>query len=796
MFDDMRSFLRFIKKLFILGVVVVGLAAAGIIYYMEFQLPDIKELNTVHLQVPLQVFTHDGKLIAEYGEIRRIPVPYDQIPKQLINALLATEDQRYFQHPGIDIPGLMRASIKLIATGRKEQGGSTITMQVARTFYLTRHKTFGRKLREILLALKIDHTLSKQKILELYLNKIFFGSRAYGVEAAAEVYYGKSLNQLSLDQFAMLAGLPKAPSALNPLTNPIAAKKRRDHVLQRMLEVGYIDKKSYDKALAAPLNAHYHELQTEIKAPYVGELVRQQLQQMYGDEVYTDGFKVYTTVDSHLQVLANQVVRDGLITYDQRHGYRGSEGNLGVPDLKQMEEWEKKLDNIPIVNGLEPAVVIDITTNTMTVLRANGSLLTIPWQGLSWARKQINEDLLDRFPKTAGEIAKLGDLVRITPGPQGYRLTQVPKAEAGIVALNPVNGQILAMVGGFDYQTSKFNRITNANRQAGSSFKPFIYSAALEKGYTLATIINDAPVVVENPNDNSLWRPQNSSRRFYGPTRLREGLILSRNLVSIRLLDLTGISYAVKYSQKFGFTKGQLPPNLTLALGTAMVTPLQMASAYAIFANGGFKVVPYAIDSIQQGEQIIYQAKPLSACMDCPQPEEKAKPDPTHAPRVISPQNAFLITSALQDVIQNGSAKQARVLNRKDLAGKTGTTQNEVDAWFAGYNREIVTITWLGFDHEQRSLHEYGAQAALPMWIDFMQTALKNHPEQPILQPPGIVSVRIDPQTGKRTNAHDPLAKFEYFMSPFVPEEDQSTLTQDNTTAAHDDSINNPGGVY
>jgi penicillin-binding protein 1A len=792
----MRSFLRFIKKLFILGVVILGIVVLGLLYYIEFQLPDIKELNTVHLQVPLQIYTQDGKLIAEYGEIRRIPLPYSQIPKQLIDAVLATEDQRYFQHPGIDIPGLMRAGIKLIATGRKEQGGSTITMQVARTFYLTRHKTFGRKLREILLALKIDHTLSKQKILELYLNKIFFGSRAYGVEAAAEIYYGKSLNQLRLDQFAIIAGLPKAPSALNPLTNPVAAKKRRDHVLARMYELQYIDQKAYEKALAAPLDAHYHELQTEIKAPYVGELVRQQLQQMYGDTVYTNGYKVYTTIDSQLQILANQVVRANLLAYDQRHGYRGPEGNMGVPDLKQMEEWEKKLNNIPIVNGLEPAVVIDITANTITVLRANGSLSTISWQGLSWARRQINDDYLDRYPKTASDIVKLGDLVRITATPEGYRLTQLPKAEAGIVALNPNNGQILAMVGGFDYQTSKFNRITSANRQPGSSFKPFIYSAALEKGYTLATIINDAPVVIENPIDNSLWRPQNSSRRFYGPTRLREGLTLSRNLVSIRLLDLIGISYAIKHSQKFGFTKSQLPPSLSLALGTALVTPLQMASAYAIFANGGFKIVPFAIDSIKDGEQVIFQAKPLTACSDCPPQNNKDTPDTTHAPQVLSSQNAFLITSALQDAIQRGAASLTRNLNRKDLAGKTGTTQNQVDAWFAGYNKEIVTITWLGFDHEQRSLHEYGAQAALPMWIDFMQTALKGHPEQSIDQPPGIVSVRIDPQTGKRASIHDPIAKFEYFMSPFVPEDDPNLMTQDNTTAPHEEIMDNTEEAY
>jgi len=790
----MEYFFRTLKKLGIISIVSFGIIAIGLLYYIEFQLPDINALNSVQLQVPLQVFTHDGKLIAEYGEKRRIPLPYDQIPKQLIDAVLATEDQRYFQHPGIDIPGLARAGIKLILTGRKEQGGSTITMQVARSFYLTRHKTFGRKLREILLALKIDHQLSKQKILELYLNKIFLGARAYGVEAAAEVYYGKPLNQLTIDQYAMLAGLPKAPSALNPIANPEAAKKRRDHVLGRMYELSIINEADYKKALAAPLNAHYHELQTEVKAPYVGELVRRQLQEMYGDQVYTDGFKVYTSIDSNMQNTANQSVRNNLIAYDQRHGYRGPEKNLGTPSLNQMQQWEQKLAEIPVINGLEPAAVIDIMPKSITVLRASGALVTIPWQGLSWARKQINEDYLGRMPSTAEEIVRLGDVIRIALTPQGLRLAQIPAAEAGIVALNPTNGAILALVGGFDYNSSKFNRITNAARQPGSSFKPFVYSAALEKGYTLATIINDAPVVIENPNDNSLWRPQNDTHKFYGPTRIRDALTLSRNLVSIRLLDLIGISYAIKYAQNFGFTKHQLPAGLSLALGTATVTPLQMAAAYATFANTGFKVIPFAIEQIRNSQdQVIYEAKPLASCPTCPAVEDAAQ-QKTHAPRAISSQNAFLITSALHDALQHGALAQARTLQRKDLAGKTGTTQNQVDAWFAGYSTELVAISWLGYDQQQRSLHEYGAQAALPMWIEFMQAALKDRPERPMAEPEGIVSVKIDPMTGKRAGINDPVAKFEYFMAPYIPDEDQTMTAQDNTTAPEGDTSGT--GVY
>jgi penicillin-binding protein 1A len=783
-------FYLFKRLLLFLGLsigIAAGVLGIGILYYIYFQLPSVDELKTIQLQVPLKIFTHDHKLMAEYGDIRRIPLPYDQIPKPLIAAVLATEDQRYFQHPGIDIPGLIRAAIKLAATGRKEEGGSTITMQVARSFYLNPHKTFGRKLREILLALKIENKLNKQKILELYLNKIFLGARAYGVEAASEIYYGKSLNQLTLDQYAMLAGLPKAPSALNPLVNPTAALKRRNHVLTRMFDLHFINEKAYKLAIAAPLNARYHDLQIQIKAPYAGELVREQLQQLYGDKIYTDNFKVYTTIDSRLQDAANQAVRDNLIAYDQRHGYRGAEQNFGAPNLKQMGEWKKRLSKIPLVNGLEAAVVVDIAAHSLTVLRSNGSLLVIPWQGLAWARKQINPDFLGHLPKTATEIVALGDVIRIMENNQGWRLSQIPLAEAGLVALNPVDGSILALVGGFDYQHSNFNRITNANRQPGSSFKPFVYSAALDKGYTLATVINDAPVVVQN-RDNSLWRPQNDEHRFYGPTRLRAALTQSRNLVSIRLLDLIGIPYAINYIQRFGFSASQLPPGLSLALGTPLVTPLQMASAYAVFANGGFRVVPFAIDSVRDGQdQLLYQAKPLAACPHCS--SLKNTPDTIHAPRVISAQNAFLITSTLHDVIQHGTATLARSLKRKDLAGKTGTTQNQVDAWFAGYNSDLIAVAWMGYDYEQRSLHEWGAQAALPLWIHFMQAALQDRPEHSLEQPPGIVSIRIDPITGKRASLNDPAAKFEYFMEPYLPDQEQNSVSGGNTITSEGSEV-------
>ncbi len=765
----MTHFFKFLKKIIIFSLLFALILTLGILYYMEYELPDIDALKTVQLQVPLQVFTQDKKLIATFGEKRRIPVPYAQIPKPLIDAVLATEDQRYFKHKGVDIQGLGRAALRILRTGKKLEGGSTITMQVARSFYLTRQKTFGRKLREILLAIKIEHSLSKEKILELYLNKVFFGNRAYGVAAAAEIYYGKHLNELTIDQYAMIAGLPKAPSTLNPIANPDAAKKRRDHVLSRMQAEGYIDMATYTKAIEAPLNASYHNLQTAVKAPYAAELVREQLVQMYGDSIYTEGFKVYTTVNSRMQQDANIAVRDNLIEYDQRHGYRGPSDNLGSPSLDNVEKWTDTLSKIHAVNGLEPAAVFEITKKTITVLRANGDFTIIPWDGLSWARKQMNADYLGSRPRRASQIVNLGDVVWISAAAKsGYQLAQMPRAEAGLVALDPYNGAILAMVGGFDFQNSKFNRVTNANRQPGSSFKPFIYATALEKGYTLATVINDAPIAVEQM-DNSVWRPQNDTRKFYGPTRLRVAITQSRNLVTIRLLSLMGLNATSDYLQRFGFVPSQLPPGLSLALGTALVTPMQMATAYAIFANGGQRVVPYIIDTIRNTQdQIIYQARPLVAC------GEKCDPKMAVAPQAISPQAAFLMTSALRDVVQRGTASLAKELGRKDIAGKTGTTQKQVDAWFTGFNPSLVAVAWMGFDQPQ-SLHEYGAQAALPMWIQFMRAALKGKPERVFEQPNGIINVRIDPMTGKRASADDADGIFEYFMLPYGPEASDGT---------------------
>lgn len=766
----MNKLVGLIRKLIIIALFTATAGIASCLYYMEYKLPDTEALNRVQLQVPLQIFTKDKKLIATYGEKRRIPIPYENIPKSLVDAVLATEDQRYFQHSGVDIPGLGRAALQLIATGRKVEGGSTITMQVARSFYLSRKKTFSRKLREILLAIKIENKLRKEKILELYLNKVFLGHRAYGVGAAAQVYYGKDLKDLTLAQYAMIAGLPKAPSTLNPITNAKAAKKRRNHVLSRMHEEGYIDDANYNAAVTAPITATYHSLPTEIKAPYVAELARSQLEQMYGDSIYTDGLKVYTTVNSRLQLEADKALRDNLLAYDQRHGYRGPIKNLGTPSLSTMDDWQAQLKKLPIYNTVEPAAVIELTRNTITVLKRDGKLVVIPWSGLSWARKQIRDKYLGAKPTRASQIVSTGDVVQIVGNEaDGYRLTQTPKAEASLVALNPKNGAILAMVGGFDYQRSKFNRVTHAQRQPGSSFKPFVYAAALDKGFTLSTVINDAPIVIENPTDNTLWRPQNDTHEFYGPTRLRIAIMKSRNLVSIRLLDLMGIDYATHYLHKFGFSKRQLPQGLSLALGTALVTPLQMAQGFSIFANGGMKVTPFILSSVDNLQnQSLYLAKPNLACdKDCPK-------EATMAPRVISKQTAFLMTSALHDVIERGTGKMAKELEREDIAGKTGTTQNQVDAWFAGYNPDIVTIAWVGYD-QPKSLREYGSKAALPMWLDFMRAALKNKPDHAIQEPEGIVSIRINPDNGKRAASNDQSGIHEYFMLPYVPEKETAS---------------------
>ncbi len=753
-----------ILSLFFTAILIVALFYV----YIEIQLPSVNALKDVTLQVPLRVFTADGKLMAEYGSKRRIPVKLDQVPKLLIDAVLATEDARFYEHPGVDLIGLVRAAKVVILSGRRSQGASTITMQVARNFFLSSQKTYSRKINEMLLALKIDRELSKDKILELYLNKIYFGNRAYGVAAAADVYYGKTLDQLTLAQMAMLAGLPQAPSRNNPIESPDGSIQRRDHVLKRMLELGYIKQPQYDEAIKEPNTAKYHATMAEVRAPYVSEMVRQTMVEEYGQAAYDKGLMVYTTISSNLQTDANKALRDGLVAYDERHGYRTPTDNLGTYDK---DAWQNALKKMPVIDDIFPAAVVSVEERSIHVLLKKGDIVTISWSGLVWARPELQDGYVGRTPETAAEIVKPGDVVRVVQLFNGeWRLSQIPQVQGAFVAMNPQNGALFALVGGFDYGRSNFNRAIQAQRQPGSNFKPFIYSAALNKGYTLASIINDAPVVMHDTGENELWRPMNDTQKFYGPTPLRIGLTESRNLVSIRLLQAIGVSYAIDYVKRFGFDGGALPHSLSLALGTGLVTPMQIANGYSVFANGGSRVNPYFIERIEdQHHQVLYKATPVVACHVCitdPTPPADQIPTPV-APQVITPQNAYLITQVLRDVIHSGTGKRARVLARNDLAGKTGTN-GETDAWFSGFNNNIEATVWVGFDN-LKILKEMGATAALPIWIQFMHSALVDTPEATMPQPPGIVMVRIDSKTGLPAKPDQPNTKFEVFSKDHLP---------------------------
>ncbi len=743
----------------------------GIFYaYMYLKLPSVAGLKDIRLAEPLRVFTQDGKLIAEYGETKRNPVALSDVPKPLINAILATEDRRFYDHPGIDFIGLVRAAVSFISTGEKSQGASTITMQVARNFYLTRKKTFDRKIKEILLALKIDHTLSKDKILELYVNKVYFGRRAYGVAAAAHTYYGKPLNQLTLPEMALIAGLPRSPSRDNPIRNPQKAIDRRNHVLYRMYEDRMIDKATYHAAIKAPLTAHYHPVRPEVNAPYVGEMVRQAMVDEFGKMAYIKGFDVYTTIDSKLQDTANSSLNNGLIAYDHRHGYRKPKQNLGKPTQENLEKWPKQLDEIPTIQGLAPAAVIQSSHLAITALVKGGQKITIPPAGFAWAH---------------GALPSSGDVIRVKQittekGKKYWSLMQIPKIQGALVSINSDNGAILALKGGFSFHESSYNRATQSERQPGSAFKPFVYSAGLSKGYTLASVINDSPIVLGTYGGYGFWRPKNYTKKFYGPTRLRRALMKSQNIVSVKLMMGIGVHHALHYITRFGFNRQQLPASPSLALGVGVTTPLQMAVAYSVFANGGYKVSPYFISQVFENNKLIYKANPPTVC-------EKHCTDTkmNMAPRIITADNAYMITNVLRTVIEGGTGRRALALGRKDIAGKTGTTNDNVDAWFAGFNRDITTVAWLGFD-TPRDTKEQGAHAALPIWINFMKTALKGKPERFLTEPPNIVYARIDPYSGKLASPGNKNAIIEMFEENSVPKT-RSNHSLDALLAGHTD---------
>ena len=767
----LKSLLRFFLILGVIAILAGAIAAFGIYQHFAPNLPDVETLRDIKLQTPLKVLSADGKLISEFGEKKRTPISFNEIPEQFIKALQAAEDSRFFEHPGIDVIGLARAAYQLASTGKIQSGGSTITMQVAKNYFLTRDKTFERKFNEILLALKIERSLTKQEILELYINKIYLGHRSYGIQAAANVYYGKDINELPLEQLAMIAGLPKAPSAFNPITNPTRALERRNWILERMQSLGYISNEQMKEAQAKPVTAKYHTKEIELYAPYIAEMVRSELYGKYGEELYTDGFTVYTTIDSKMQTSANLAVRDGLIAYVKRHGYRGPEKQIDIANLSIPEIVELLKDESSFAQ-LEPAIVLEVAEDSATAIRKNGETVSINWDGLKWAKAFKTVNYTGPSPKTASDVVIPGDLVRIiSTTADTWELTQIPRVQGALVALTPQTGAIRSLVGGFSFTHNKFNRVTQAHRQPGSNFKPFIYAAALENGFTPASIINDAPVVTQDDGMDGGWRPENSSRSFSGPTRLRVGLYKSRNLVSIRLLRSIGISNAVEYLTRFGFDAARLPQNLSLSLGSADVTPLELVTGYASFANGGYKVSPYFIDRIDdQNGNTIYLNQHPTVCEACSETSDNHQMP--IAQRIMDKQTNFLLYSILQDVIQRGTATKARVLERNDLAGKTGTTNEQKDAWFTGFNNQIVASAWVGYDQPAPlGRSEYGGTAALPIWIDFMKAALADQPESPIPQPEGIIQLRIDPTTGLRAGAGQSGTIFEYFKATQTPKE-------------------------
>lgn len=852
-------------------VALLGVLGLSLSYvYLEPSLPSTAAMRNVELQVPLRIYTSSGDLIAEIGEQHRIPVPYAGIPLIVKEAFLAAEDDRFFQHHGFDYLGVLRAIAVDISTGQRTEGASTITMQAARNMFLTLDKTWRRKLEEAFLTYRMEHTFTKQQILGLYLNKIFFGERAYGVAAAAQTYFGETLAELTVAQAATLAGLPQAPSRYNPIVNPKYARARRTYVLRRMLALGFISPAVAAAANATPIDAVDHGSVYDVEANYVAEMVREEMFARYGERAETAGYKVYTTIDGRLQAAANRAVHLGLIEYDRRYGYRGPVGHIDLAAGTDAERLEALLDPYPAVGLLRPAVVESVAPRSVEVFVKAIGPQSVSWEGLSWARKYRGGGWPGPAPKSAADVVAPGDVVYVvTDGEHGAQLAQVPQAEAALVALDPDDGAIAALVGGFDFFANKFNRAIQAERQPGSGFKPFLYSAALDDGLTPASILLDEPIVLDTPGAEGPWRPENDGHDFLGPIRLRVALEWSRNLASIRLLQRIGIPYATAYATRFGFERQQLPQNLTLALGTLQASPLQMASAYAVFANGGFRVEPYFIDRIVgPGGEMVFQAKPRIACSPCEQPADladvikaasglpggtasplsagssgmpnasgpaastdsgdspsagpedaasAARPAAVHAvavadsgpaadlpaspgpartlsaaaflaaadtirggrgalpenrlaPRVISPQNDYLMTSLLKDVIRHGTGQRALVLDRVDLAGKTGTTNESHDAWFNGYTPNLVATVWVGYD-EGRSLGETeeGARTALPIWIYFMREALKGVPDTVRPMPDGLVTLHISPTTGRLASAENPNAILETFMVNHLP---------------------------
>jgi len=736
--------IHWISQLLCLVVGALLVATATLYLYLSPKLPSVEVLHSVKFQIPLRLYSQDLKLIGEFGEQRRTPVVFDEIPPLFIQALLTAEDDHFYDHVGVDFNGLLRAALELVRSGSIQSGGSTITMQLARNFFLSREQTFVRKFNEILLALRIEDEIDKNAILTLYCNKVFLGNRAYGVGAAAETYYGKSLTELSLAELAMIAGLPKAPSAYNPVNNPQRARARRDWILGRMHRLGHIGDDEYRDALATPVTAVVHQTALEVPAAHAAEMARRELLSWYGENTYTDGLRVFLTIDSTWQQAANRAIGKGLLEYDRRRGYRGPERHLADP-----ARWQSELARMATIHGLVPAVVSSVAARRVTASFADGTEVNLDTaEGLAGIRLALDSGRFSHVVTDFTKVLRSGDLIRLhAMATGGWRLAQLPEAEAALIALDPMDGAIRAIAGGFDFSASHFNRAVQARRQPGSSFKPFIYASALERGMTAASIINDAPLVFDTAGQPEAWRPENDSGEFYGPTRLREALYRSRNLVSIRVLQAIGIHNAIADLTRYGFDRKALAPNLSLALGTAAFTPLDMAAGFAIFANGGYRVEPYLIERVEDDRgQTLRTSNPARVCHHC-----DPALDTGSAPRVMDARVAYIMDSMLRDVIRRGTGTRALKLGRADIAGKTGTTNGPRDAWFSGYSPAVTTSVWVGFDDNRvLGTNEYGGTTALPIWMDFMGEVLAGTPERPLPRPPGILSVRIDPATGLR----------------------------------------------
>jgi penicillin-binding protein 1A len=785
------------------GIALIGFANVCAYVYLRPALPDVSTLRDLQLQVPLRIYTRDGRLMAAIGDQRRIPVQYDQLPKKLIQAFLATEDDRFFQHHGVDWQGILRAAVANFKAGRISQGASTITMQVSRDMFLSPKRDMKRKMSEVYISLLMETEFTKEEIFSLYVNKIFLGQRAYGVAAAAEVYFGKTLDQLNIAEMATLAGIPTAPSVVNPVASAEAARVRRTHVLGRMRELNYISQAEYDEANATPMVSRLHGPTIEVDAPYVAEMVRNEMQAKYGDNIYTAGYRVFTSIDSRLENAATVALRTGLLQYDRRHGWRGATAKVDPSKTASPADLDLDLEEYPVIGGLRPAIVQSVEAKSAKVYVKGMGPVTLPWEKLSWARRELPEEKMDRSPVQASEIFSRGDVIyTVGNSAENLQFVQVPEVQSALVAEDPRDGAVVALVGGFDFFQSKFNRVTQARRQPGSGFKPFVYAAAFDKGYTPASVVLDAPIVIDEAGMEQAWRPKDSHDKFAGPVRLREALVRSMNLVSVRLMREIGGDYTWNYVQRFGFDKSQLPRDLTMAIGTASLTPLQMVNAYATFANGGFKVTSYYIDRIEDANgKVLVQADPALACFACGHAPNSAdarssKPTPSSAkafldegepdgktlispknlaPQIIRPQVAYLLADMMADVIKRGTAIRARSLNRDDIAGKTGTTNEWHDAWFNGFNGDLVASVWTGFDQE-RSLGdgEEGGRVSVPTWTYFMREALAGAPKHGVPVPDGIVTVRISPDTGYLASADNPNGIMEKFIEGSLPKTENS----------------------